>query len=70
MEDFMNRLHEEKEELEVKISALNEFFTKNSFEISHVEQDLLLLQYHIMKSYSMTLQRRIDYYDKAVSNDK
>ncbi|MDX9694948.1 MAG: hypothetical protein RBT49_04080 [Bacteroidales bacterium] len=63
MEDFRTRLIEEKDELDSKINKLNGFFKTETFDnLSFKEQELLLLQFHIMRSYYMVLDQRIDYY--------
>lgn len=64
MEDFVKRIIDEKKELEVKIKKLETFFITQTFgDLFVEEQDLLILQFHIMKSYFMVLQQRIDYYN-------
>lgn len=64
MKDFVKRIIDEKNELEVKIKNLQNFFTTQTFgDLSFKEQDLLILQQHLMLAYSTVLKQRIDYYN-------
>ena len=61
MEDYQQRVIEEKKELDEKISKLKDFGnTLNFTQLATVEQGLLRLQLVAMNNYSDVLGQRID----------
>jgi hypothetical protein len=60
------RVVDEKTELDKKICSLESFFSNTIFlGLSKIEQDMLVCQFNIMKSYSCVLSSRISLFNKA-----
>ena len=60
MPDFKTRLIEEKEQLNERIEKLESFVSSDKFSsISAVQQSLLNVQLHSMRTYSQVLVERI-----------
>lgn len=61
MSDFKTRLLEEKHEVDLKISKLQQFLAGTVFnEIDPRQQSLLKVQLPLMQAYSQVLQERIN----------
>lgn len=61
MEDFIQRVIEEKKELTDKINKLVDFMHSDKFSsLEAVDQGLLMVQLEAMHSYHRTLGRRIE----------
>lgn len=59
---FIQRLLDEKKDLDEKISKLKSFINGNIFNnINDNQQSLLLIQHQTMITYSLILSKRIDY---------
>lgn len=57
---FQQRVIDEKEELDTKITNLNTFLTKGGFEIRTDELNRLIKQLAVMREYSNILKERIE----------
>lgn len=61
MEDFQQRVVEEREELETKMAKLSDFMHGDTYtELSATDQGLLMVQLVAMQNYSDALFRRIE----------
>lgn len=61
MEDFQQRVVEEKEELETKMEKLSDFMHGDTYaELSATDQGLLMVQLVAMQNYSDALSRRME----------
>jgi hypothetical protein len=59
---FIQRLQDEKKELDEKITKLDAFIKGNIFpNIDQYQQSMLLVQHQTMKTYRLILAQRIDY---------
>lgn len=61
MSTFLERMKNEKEELDIKIEKLASFLEKDNEEnLSEKEIELLIAQHNIMSTYSFILKERIE----------
>ena len=60
MSDFLNRLKQEAEDLEVRFSKLSRFlYTEKYYELDNTDQQDLNEQYHAMNHLLSILKRRV-----------
>ena len=63
MSTFLERIHEEKDQLKEKIDKLNDFIENNEKfnELSNIQRILLVNQFNAMEMYYYALDSRIEY---------
>lgn len=63
MSTFLERIHEEKDQLKEKLDKLNDFIENNAKfnELSNIQRVLLVNQFNAMEMYFYALESRIEY---------
>jgi len=63
MSTFLERMHEERDQLKEKIDKLNDFIENNEKfnELSNIQRILLVNQFNAMEMYYYALDSRIEY---------
>lgn len=65
MSDFLDRLKDEKYELDERADKLDNFLqSSKSKDIDPIQLSLLMVQHSIMLAYSTVLQERLDHLNK------